>query len=123
VQSLLSISLERSSLSFGQVRTGTTPAPLSKAITISGNVAAGYSLAVHRSAFAPADLPLGIASSLLIPAAIGAVVVVIESGAFVRFGELYEGYLPGRSWAGEYVNLDPLGVAIVAARSGHRLQL
>jgi hypothetical protein len=63
VQSLLSISLERSSLSFGQVRTGTTPAPLSEAITIAGNVAAGYSLAVHRSAFAPADLPLGIASS------------------------------------------------------------
>jgi len=53
----------------------------------------------------------------------GEVVGVIESGAFVRFGELYEGYLPGRSWAGEYVNLDPLGVAIVAARSGHRLRL
>jgi exoribonuclease R len=53
----------------------------------------------------------------------GEVVGVIESGAFVRFGKLYEGYLPGRSWAGEYVNLDPLGVAIVAARSGHRLRL
>ena len=63
VQSLLSISLERSSLSFGQVRTGTTPPPLSEALTVSGNVAAGYSLDVHRSAFAPADLPLGIASS------------------------------------------------------------
>jgi ribonuclease R len=48
---------------------------------------------------------------------------VIDSGAFVRFGELYEGYLPGRSWAGEYVNLDPLGVALVASRSGHRLRL
>jgi ribonuclease R len=53
----------------------------------------------------------------------GEVVGVIDSGAFVRFGELYEGYLPGRSWAGEYVNLDPLGVALVAARSGHRLRL
>jgi hypothetical protein len=63
VQSLLSISLERSTLSFGQVRTGTTPSALSEAITVSGNVAAGYSLDVHRSAFAPADLPLGIASS------------------------------------------------------------
>jgi ribonuclease R len=53
----------------------------------------------------------------------GEVVGVIDSGAFVRFGELFEGYLPGRSWAGEYVNLDPLGVALVAARSGHRLRL
>lgn len=53
----------------------------------------------------------------------GEVVGVIDSGAFVRFGELYEGYLPGRSWAGEYVNLDPLGVALVAARSGRRLRL
>ena len=63
VQSLLSISLERPSLSFGQVRTGTTPSPLSEALTVSGNVAAGYSIDVHRSAFAPADLPLGIAAS------------------------------------------------------------
>jgi hypothetical protein len=51
VQSLLSISLERSSLSFGQVRTGTVPSPLSEAITVTGNVAAGYSVDVHRSAF------------------------------------------------------------------------
>jgi hypothetical protein len=43
VQSLLSIGLERSSLSFGQVRTGTVPPPLSEAITVTGNVAAGYS--------------------------------------------------------------------------------
>jgi exoribonuclease R len=41
----------------------------------------------------------------------------------VRFDDLYEGYLPGRSWAGEYVELDPLGVALVAARSGRRLRL
>ncbi len=53
----------------------------------------------------------------------GEVVGLIEAGAFVRFGELYEGYLPGRSWAGEYVGLDPLGVALVASRSGRRLRL
>jgi ribonuclease R len=53
----------------------------------------------------------------------GEVAGLIEAGAFVRFGELYEGYLPGRSWAGEYVELDPLGVALVAARSGRRLRL
>jgi Lamin Tail Domain len=63
VQPLLSISLERSSLSFGQVRTGTTPSPLSEAVTVVGNTAAGYTLSVHRSAFTPADLPLGIAST------------------------------------------------------------
>jgi predicted extracellular nuclease len=63
IQPLLSISLERSSLSFGQVRTGTTPTPLAEAITVVGNTAAGYSLSVHRSAFTPADLPLGLAST------------------------------------------------------------
>ncbi len=53
----------------------------------------------------------------------GEVVGVIDSGAFVRFGELFEGYLPGRSWAGELVDLDPLGIAIVGRRSGRRLRL
>ena len=53
----------------------------------------------------------------------GEVVGVIDSGAFVRFGTLFEGYLPGRSWAGEPVDLDPLGVALVARRSGRRLRL
>ena len=53
----------------------------------------------------------------------GEVVGLVAAGAFVRFGELFEGYLPGRSWSGEYVDLDPLGVALVAARSGRRLRL
>jgi ribonuclease R len=53
----------------------------------------------------------------------GEVVGVIDSGAFVRFGRLFEGYLPGRSWAGELVDLDPLGVALVGRRSGRRLRL
>ncbi|HEX3329326.1 MAG TPA: RNB domain-containing ribonuclease [Gaiellales bacterium] len=53
----------------------------------------------------------------------GEVVGVIDSGAFVRFGGLFEGYLPGRSWAGELVDLDPLGVAVVGRRSGRRLRL
>jgi ribonuclease R len=53
----------------------------------------------------------------------GEVVGVIDSGAFVRFGDVFEGYLPGRAWAGEYVQLDPLGIALVAARSGRRLRL
>lgn len=53
----------------------------------------------------------------------GEVVGLIDSGAFVRFGDLYEGYLPGRSWSGEYVQLDPHGVALIAGRSGRRLRL
>jgi hypothetical protein len=63
VQAALSISLERSSLSFGQVRSGTTPAALSEAVTVVGSPAAGYALSARRSAFTPADLPLGVASA------------------------------------------------------------
>jgi hypothetical protein len=63
VQAALSISLERSNLSFGQVRSGTTPAALSEAVTVLGGPATGYSLSAHRSAFTPADLPLGIATT------------------------------------------------------------
>jgi hypothetical protein len=63
VQAALSISLERSSLSFGQVRSGTTPGALSEAVTVLGSSTTGYSLSAHRSGFTPADLPLGIATS------------------------------------------------------------
>jgi hypothetical protein len=63
IQSALSISLERSALSFGSVRAGTTPAAISEAVTVTGNPAAGYALSAHRSAFTPADLPLGVAAS------------------------------------------------------------
>jgi ribonuclease R len=53
----------------------------------------------------------------------GEVVGLIEAGAFVRFGEVFEGFLPGRSWAGEHMALDPLGIALVASRSGRTLRL
>ena len=46
----------------GTVARATTPSPLSERVTVVSNNAAGYSLTVHRSAFAPADLPLGIAA-------------------------------------------------------------
>jgi hypothetical protein len=32
-------------------------------VTVSSNHAAGYALSVHRSAFAPADLPLGLSAT------------------------------------------------------------
>ncbi len=62
VESALSISLDQSTLSFGKVAPGSRPAPLAERVTIVSNDAAGYSLTVHRSAFAPADLPLAISA-------------------------------------------------------------
>ncbi len=62
VQPVLSIALERSSLTFGSVVSGTVPTPISERVTVMSNNATGYALTVHRSAFAPADLPLGIAA-------------------------------------------------------------
>ena len=53
----------------------------------------------------------------------GEVVGVIDAGAFVRFGDVFEGFLPGRSWAGEYTTLDPLGITLVGTRSGRMLRL
>ena len=67
VAPMLSISLERSSLSFGNVLAGETPAPLSERVTIVSNNATGYALTLHRSAFAPAELPLAIAASATAP--------------------------------------------------------
>jgi hypothetical protein len=72
VQPALSISLERSSLSFGQVRAGTTPAALSEAVTVTGGPATGYALSAHRSAFTPVDLPLGLATTAPAGAQVGA---------------------------------------------------
>jgi hypothetical protein len=63
IQSVLSIALERPTVSFGAAAAGDTPPAISERVTVVSNNAAGYALTVHRSAFAPADLPLGIASS------------------------------------------------------------
>jgi hypothetical protein len=63
IQPVLSISLERSSVSFGTAASGSTPAAISEAVTVMSNNATGYALTVHRSAFVPADLPLGIAAA------------------------------------------------------------
>jgi hypothetical protein len=62
VQPVISLSLERSSLSFGSVVAGSTPTPISEKVTVVSSDASGYSLTVHRSAFVPNDLPLGIAA-------------------------------------------------------------
>jgi len=62
VQPVLSLALDHPSLSFGNVVAGQTPAAISEGVTVVSNDAAGYALTVHRSAFVPADLPLGISS-------------------------------------------------------------
>ena len=63
IQAVLSIALERSSVSFGNATTGVTPPPISERVTVVSNNAAGYAVSVHRTAFQPADLPLGIAGT------------------------------------------------------------
>jgi ribonuclease R len=52
----------------------------------------------------------------------GEVVGLIEAGAFVRFDDVFEAFMPARLWRGERAVLDPLGVSMVA-RSGRRLRL
>lgn len=63
IQPVLSIALERPSVSFGSATSGATPPSVSEAVTVVSNNPTGYALTVHRSAFAPTDLPLGIAAA------------------------------------------------------------
>jgi len=59
----LAISLERQNISFGSALAGENPAAVSERVTVSSTNAAGYALTVHRSAFQPADLPLGMSAT------------------------------------------------------------
>ena len=63
VSSSISLTLERTSVSFGTATAGQTPAPVSERVTVASNDRAGYSLRVRRTAFAPVDLPLGMSAS------------------------------------------------------------
>ncbi len=63
IQPVLSIALERTSVSFGGALAGDLPAPVSEHVTVVSNGVNGYALTVHRSAFAPDDLPLGISTT------------------------------------------------------------
>jgi ribonuclease R len=53
----------------------------------------------------------------------GEIIGVIGSGLFVRFGEVYEGYLPARRLRGDYFELDPLATALAGRRGGGRFRL
>src|SRR6266550_197017 len=63
VASVLSVSLDRPSLSFGTFTVGDRPTPLPEPVTVSSNNAAGYSLVVARTAFAPSDLALALSAT------------------------------------------------------------
>jgi uncharacterized protein len=60
VQPVLSIALDHPTLSFPAAVPGTTPSPLPENVTVTSNDPTGYTLTVHRTAFSPHDLPLGI---------------------------------------------------------------
>jgi ribonuclease R len=53
----------------------------------------------------------------------GEIIGAIGSGIFVRFGEVFEGYVPARRLPGDYFELDPLGVALVGRRTKRSYRL
>ena len=63
LQSVLSLSLEKTTLSFGTAAAGQTPASVGEKVTVTSTGSNGYSLSAHRTTFSPADLPLGIGST------------------------------------------------------------
>jgi ribonuclease R len=53
----------------------------------------------------------------------GEVIGAIGSGLFVRFGEVFEGFLPARRLTGEYFELNELATALVGRTTGRRYRL
>jgi Lamin Tail Domain len=71
IASVLSVSLDRPSLTFGTFTAGDKPTPLPERVAVSSNNAAGYSLVVARTAFAPTDLPLALSATAPAGGALG----------------------------------------------------
>jgi ribonuclease R len=53
----------------------------------------------------------------------GEITGVIGSGLFVRFGEVFEGYLPARRLPGDYFEINALGTSLVGRRGGRSYRL
>ena len=53
----------------------------------------------------------------------GEIIGLIGSGLFVRFGEVFEGFLPARRLGGEYFEPNDLGTALAARRGGRSFRL
>jgi Lamin Tail Domain len=102
VEPVLSLALEQPALSFGNARSGDTPAAVSERVTVVSNNDAGYALTIHRTAFAPADLPLGIASTAPTGGTLGPALVggARPSIPIAPAADLLVGTTSGRSAAG-----------------------
>jgi lamin tail-like protein len=99
VASSVSVSLDRTSLAFGTAASGETPAPLLEHVTVLSNDGAGYALSVHRTAFTPTDLPLGMTAAAPTGASVGP---ALAGGAtapipLAAAGDLVVGTSPARS--------------------------
>jgi ribonuclease R len=53
----------------------------------------------------------------------GEIIGLIGSGLFVRFGDVFEGFLPARRLHGEYFELNQVGTALVGRTTGRRYRL
>src|SRR6185437_7668862 len=53
----------------------------------------------------------------------GEIIGAIGSGLFVRFGDVFEGFLPARRLHGEFFELNDLGTALVGRSSGRTYRL
>jgi ribonuclease R len=53
----------------------------------------------------------------------GEIIGLIGSGLFVRFGDVFEGFLPARRLPGDYFEATTLGTALVGRRSNRRYRL
>ncbi len=53
----------------------------------------------------------------------GEITGAIGSGIFVRFGDVFEGYVPARHLLGEYFELNQLATALVGTKTGKRYRL
>jgi len=53
----------------------------------------------------------------------GEIIGMIASGLFIRFGDVFEGYLPARRLAGDYFELNELGTAMAGRRGGGTYRL
>jgi ribonuclease R len=54
---------------------------------------------------------------------VGEIVGLIGSGLFVRFGEVFEGFLPARRLGGDYFEPNELGTALAGRRGGRTYRL
>ena len=101
VASAVSIALDRPSLNFGTAAAGETPAALLEHVTVLSNDGAGYALTVHRSAFAPTDLPLGMTAAAPAGAAVGPTLTGGATAAIplASVADLVVGSSPARSAA------------------------